>query len=161
MKKIISAFILLLSLLGCSNNVISNSTCPCENLTKENDTKYTIESLDYVKKDEINEIYIWSNRGGIKKILKIEYLDTFYNFIDREYLKTNMKYIEDNYDYDDSRDNIWAMSICEERLILIKIYQLFLENGDSYLFLFDSNPYISTLITKEENENFLNSIKLS
>ena len=154
MKKILSIGILLLSLIGCSNSVVStnSSTCPCENLTIDN-TKYTIESILELSKENV---YRAIKFKGTSYEIKEKYFEKVYEFLDREYMMTNMKYIDDNFIKYYKEEILWVMFLNEDYSVVIR--QVFNETGDSYLIIFDADPYISNLITKEENESFLSSV---
>ena len=154
MKKIFNICILLLSLIGCSNSVVStnSSSCPCENLTIDN-TKYTIESILGLSKENV---YRAIKFKGISYEIKEKYFEKVYEFLDREYMMTNMKYIDDNFIEYYKEEILWVMFLNEDYSVVIR--QVFNETGDSYLIILDADPYISNLITKEENESFLSSV---
>lgn len=71
-------------------------------------------------------------------------------------MMTNMKYIDDNFIKYYKEEILWVMFLNEDYSVVIR--QLFNETGDSYLIILDADPYISNLITKEENESFLSSV---
>jgi hypothetical protein len=156
MKKILNICILLLSLIACSNNVASNSTCPCENLIKENNTKYSIFDITGLTKDDIFRVTTVKKENQPIYEIKEEDFAKFFNFIDREYTMTNFKYINDNFIKYKKEEIVWVM--LENENYGISFNQIFIENGDSYLLMNDADPYISSLITKDEHSNFLNSI---
>ena len=157
MKKIISTFILLLSLTSCSNNIISSSTCPCENLVKENNIVYTLESIIGVTKEDEFDMFTFYNakKEGdylVSNVIDQKYKSNFYDFLNQDYRMTNYKYIDDNYKNHDDLIS-WIFSFNGEYMIIF--HQIFLENGDSFLLLRDSDPYISSIISKEVFDEFL------
>ena len=156
MKKIISICVLLLSLVGCSNNVVSNnSSCPCEGLM-ENNIKYTIETIKNIDKDDVIRIASVYKSDSTTYEIKEEYFGIFFDFVNKEYTMTNMKYIDDNFIKYKETAIQWIMLVNEN--YGVGINQVFYENGDSFLLIFDINPYISDVITKEENNLFLSSV---
>ena len=157
MKKVLNICVLLLSLVGCSNSVIStnSSTCPCEGLM-ENNTKYTIETIENIAKDDVIRIASVYKSDSTTYEIKEEYFDIFFDFVNKEYTMTNRKYIDDNFIKYKETAIQWIMLINEN--YGVGVNQIFDENGNSYLLLFDADPYISDLITKEENESFFNTI---
>lgn len=157
MKKIISICVLLLSLVGCSNNVVSNnSACPCEDLLKEN-KRYSFEDITTLNENNFSTIYEICNVIESYKIDEHKYIH-FYNFMNRDFYKTKREYIDDNYLFDDSNDIIWGLVLNDAIHTEIGIYQIFDNDGNSKLILIDSDTYITSLITKEENEMFFNNI---
>ena len=157
MNKILNIFVLLSSLVGCSNNVVNiNSSCPCEDLLNDN-KKYSFEDITTLNENNFSTIYeIW-NVNESYKIDKHQYIH-FYNFMNRDFYKTNREYIDDNYLFDDSVDIIWGLVLNDAIHTEIGIYQIFDNDGNSKLILIDSDTYITSLITKEENEMFFDNI---
>ena len=157
MKVIINTFMLLLSLTSCSSNVASSSTCPCGNLIKENNTIYTLESIIGVTKEDEFDMFTFYNakqEGNYLVSNKIDqkYKSIFYDYLNQDYRMTNYKYIDDNYkEHNDVTE--WILSFNGEYMIIF--HQILFENGDSFLLLRDSDPYISSIISKEVFDEFL------
>ena len=156
MKKIISICVLLLSLVGCANNVTSSSACPCEDLLKEN-KRYSFEDITTLNENNFSTIYEICNVNESYKIDEQKYIH-FYNFMNRDFYKTKREYIDENYLFDDSNDIIWGLVLNDAIHTEIGIYQIFDNDGNSKLILIDSDTYITSLITKEENEMFFDNI---
>ena len=149
MKKIISTFILLLSLVGCSNNVTSSNICSCVENPLNQECKLTFKLITNVGLEDITAIEGGYPAQSLRTKVKEEEFEAFYNLLDREYTKEDNEYLINNFIYD--AFIVWNISLKNKCIGFIKVETYFDYEMNNYFVIRGAKQsYISTALPNED-----------
>ena len=151
MKKIISAFILLLSLTSCSNNVTSTEKCSCADNPLNQECKLTFKLITNINKDDIISITGSYPSQSLSTKVKEENISNFYQVMNREYKLVSNDYLVSNFNYERYESYAWYIKINNHILDSITILGQYDENKEYYFIIPGAiESYLSTPISTDE-----------
>ena len=160
MKKAINICLLLLSLVGCSNNIVNNSstsTCSCVKSPIDQSSKLTFKSVTNIGVEDIVSIYGYHYYQSFRTEIKQEDFEKFYSFVNREYTKVENTYLKEKFRHEINayESYRWYMNVNNHYFDIYSILSEFDEEKNYYFIILGAKEsYLSIPITPEEMKEF-------
>lgn len=149
MKKTISVLVLMLSLIGCSNNISSSNTCSCVANPLNQECKLTFKLITNIGLEDITAIEGGYPYQSLRTKIKEEDFDSFYNLLNKEYTKVDNEYLLEKFK-DDVFCN-WNIYVSNKFIGYVNVESHFDENMNYYFMIRGAKQsYISFPIPNSE-----------
>lgn len=151
MRKIMKIVILLISIIGCSNNISSTEKCSCADNPLNQECKLTFKLITNINKDDIISITGSYPSQSLSTKVKEENISNFYQVMNREYKLVSNDYLVSNFIYDRYESYAWYIKINNHILDSITINGVYDENKEYHFIIPGAiESYLSTPISNEE-----------
>ena len=153
MKKVLNICVLLLSLVGCSNNLTNSTTCSCVKNPVDCSSKLTFQIITDVNLDDIVSITGGRHYSSFLTKIKNEKFEDFYNCLNQEYTKIDNEFLEEKFNYNLNvyETYIWHITVKNKYYSSISLFSEVDEDNNYYFIISGKKQsYISSPISTNE-----------
>ena len=151
MRKIMKIVILLMSIIGCSNNISSTEKCSCADNPLNQECKLTFKLITNINEDDVISINGSYPSQSLSTKVKEENISNFYQVMNREYKLVSNDYLASNFNYERYESYAWYIKINNHILDSITINGVYDEYKNYYFIIPGAiESYLSTPISNDE-----------